>query len=335
MATIKDVAKEAKVSVATVSRVLNDKETVRPETQEKVFRAIEKLNFEPNLLARNFRKNETRVVLIVAPNITNPYYAHILTGIGDTAGSLGYSALIYNTSGKEEKEKEAFEMLAKKRADGAILLASTMESSFLMKYAKEYPMVQCSEYDTEADLPRVSIDNYKATREVMRYLIELGHKKIATISSKNPYISTLERQKAYEDALAEERLKVPKSYTAMADRDYSFNSAKKAAMKLLSMKNRPTAVLCISDTIALGAISAAQELNIRVPEDLTVTGFDDVEDTTMFHPYISTVKQPCYKLGVESMKLLYDCMRKKEIKETHHILKHQFIERESSGPLST
>lgn len=335
MATIKDVAKEAKVSVATVSRVLNDKETVKPETQEKVLKAIEKLNFEPNLLARNFRKNETRVVLIVAPNITNPYYAHILTGIGDTAGTLGYSALIYNTSGKPEKEKEALDMLAKKRADGAILLASTMDRSLLVQYANDYPMVQCSEYDEKADLPRVSIDNYRATRELMTYLLQLGHTKIATISSKNPYISTMERQRAYEDALKDKSMKVPKSYTVFADRDYSFNSAKKAAMKLLSMKNRPTAVFCISDTIALGAISAAKELNIRVPEDLTVTGFDDVEDTTMFHPYISTVKQPCYKLGVQSMKLLYDCIRKKEMKEKHHILKHQFIERESSGPHTT
>lgn len=332
MATISDVAKEANVSVATVSRVLNNKDTVKKETQDRVFEAIEKLNFQPNLLARNFRRSESRVILIITPNITNPYYAHILTGIGETASLMGYSALIFNTGGSLDKEKEGMEMLRKRRADGAILLASSIESPHLLEYSGMYPMVQCSEYDRESDLPRVNIDNYKAAKEVMEYLIGLGHKKIATISSKNNYVSTAQRQEAYLKTMEEHGLNVPKSYITYADSDYSFKSGKKAAMKLLSLGNRPTAIFCISDTLALGSISAAMEMGIKIPEDLTVTGFDDVDDTTMFHPYITTIQQPCYKLGVSSMKLLYDQMMKKERKSSKITLRHQFVIRESSAP---
>ncbi len=224
------------------------------------------------------------------------------------------------------------EMLKKRRADGAILLASGVDSPHLLEYADSYPVVQCAEYDTVTDLPRVSIDNFKAASEVLDYLVSLGHTKIATISSKNSYISTMQRMDAYKAAIKRLKTGTAEDYVFYADGDYSFKSGKKAAMKLLSQKDRPTAVFCISDTIALGTVSAALELGIRVPEELTVTGFDDVDDTTMFHPYITTVKQPCYKLGEKAMKLLYDRIQKNEDRE-HLILKHQFVIRESSGPV--
>lgn len=335
MVKIADVAREANVSVATVSRVLNKKGSVRPETCERVYKAIEKLSFEPNMSARNLRRNETRVILIVAPNITNPYYAHILAGVGDEARKSGYSALIYNTGGDEEREKNGMDMLKKRRADGAILLASNIDSMWVKEYADKYPIVHCSEYVKGLDIPRVSIDNYKATLEVMEYIISLGHKKIATISSSNSYISTLLRLKGYKDTLERHGIEVRKDYIALAGAEYSFKSGKAAAFKLLQQKDRPTAIFCISDTIALGAITAAKEMGLRVPEDLTVTGFDDVDYTTMFHPYITTVAQPCYDLGRKSFKILHACMNKTNDIEKKVVLPHKFIIRESSAPIST
>lgn len=331
MATISDVAREAQVSVATVSRVLNKQDSVKKATADRVYAAIEKLKFEPNILARNFRRSESRVILIIAPNITNPYYSHILTGIGDTANELGYSALIFNTANSEEREKEGMEMLKKRRADGAILLARNQGSQWLEEYAENYPVVQCSEYDPQVPFPHVSIDNYKAVREVMAYLFALGHERIATISSKNRYISTDLRMKAYKDALVEEGLPVEENLVAYAGLDYSFRSGKEAAEKLLAQENRPTAIFCISDTIALGAIAAAMEKGIRVPEDLTVIGFDDVEDTMMFHPYITTVGQPCYELGKNAMRMLYDRINGQLDPQHEMVLKHKFIIRESAG----
>lgn len=334
MATIADVAREANVSVATVSRVLNKQGTVRPETTERVYRAIEKLSFEPNMSARNLRRNETRVVLIVAPNITNPYYSHILAGIGDAANESGYSALIYNTAGDEARKRAAMDMLKKRRADGAILLANNgKDSNWVGEYAERFPIVQCSEYVLGLDAPRVSIDNYLAASQVMEYIIELGHRRIATISSTNNYISTSQRLQGYRDLLEKNEITIEDKYIEFADSDYSFRSGKAAAYRLLQQDNRPTAIFCISDTIALGAITAAKELNIRVPDELTVIGFDDVDDTTMFHPYISTIAQPCYELGRESFRLLFHQMNGNKEVDKQVILPHKFVLRESSGPL--
>jgi DNA-binding LacI/PurR family transcriptional regulator len=326
-----DVAREARVSVATVSRLLNNQETVSPDTAVRVYAAIKKLSYEPNILARNFRKNESRVILVISPNVTNPYYAHILSGIGDTATKAGYSALICNTEEDETREREALDMLRKRRADGAILMASNMGCQWLLEYADNFPLVQCSEYDLNVDIPHVSIDNYKATQEAMEYLINLGHRQIAIISSENEYISTNLRLKAYKDTLEKHGITPNDKYIISASRDYSFKSGKSTAKELLKVSPRPTAIFCISDTLALGAITAAKELGIPVPEEVTVIGFDDVEHTTMFHPYITTVAQPCYELGKQSANLLYAQMTQGKELPRQLILEHKLIIRESSA----
>ena len=331
MATMADVAREAHVSVATVSRLLNNQGTVSPDTAKRVYAAIAKLSYEPNILARNFRRNESRVMLILSPNVTNPYYAHILSGIGDAATKLGYSALICNTEDDPVREREALEMLKRRRADGAILMASNIGCQWLLEYANHYPLVQCSEYDPQVDIPHVSIDNYLATQQAMEYLISLGHRRIAIISSENEYISTSLRLQSYKDTLEKHSITPREDYIRYASRDYSFKSGKLKAKELLSVTPRPTALFCISDTLALGAIISAKELGYRVPEDVTVVGFDDVEHTTMFHPYITTIAQPCYELGRQSVHLLYAEMT--QGKEIPHqlILEHKLIIRESSA----
>ncbi|TJX64058.1 LacI family transcriptional regulator [Soehngenia saccharolytica] len=333
MSTIEDVAKEANVSVATVSRVINNPEIVKEETRLRVYEAIEKLSYEPNISARNLRKNETRVVLIVTPNITNPYYAHILAGIGDMAQTHGYSALIYNTYGKESEQKKALDMLKKKRSDGAIILASNMDSNWIEDYASEYPIVLCSEYPMDVDISRVSIDNYDAAYNVMQYIYSLGHRKIAMISSTNNYISTYLRLKAYQDFLNIETIECNEEYIQYADEVYSFKSGKEATLKLLNLKEKPSAIFCISDTIALGAIAAIKESNLDIPQDICVVGFDDVDYTTMFHPYLTTVSQPCYKLGTESFRLLNNLFKNGIKSIEKRIIPYELIVRETTKSL--
>lgn len=333
MVTIEDVAKEAGVSIATVSRVLNRNQAVREATAKKVYAAIEKLHYEPNLMGRNLRKNESRVLLILTPNIQNPYYAHILSGIGDAASEKGYSALIYNSAEKPEREREAMDMLHRRRADGAILLASNLGCHWLKEYERQYPMVQCSEYDPEVDIAHVSIDNYAATCEGMEYLVKLGHTNIATISSENEYYSTRQRLRAYRDTMSNHGLPLREDYICYAARDYSFKSGRKAARALLNIAPRPTAIFCISDTLALGAVTAAREMGLRVPEDLSVIGFDDVDYTTMMHPYISTISQPCYQLGRHATEMLYDQIADKSTASRHQVLPHKLMVRETTAPI--
>jgi DNA-binding LacI/PurR family transcriptional regulator len=330
--TIIDVAKEANVSASTVSRVLNNKSTISENTVRRVYEAAERLGYEPNILAQSFRKQETRTILILTPNMTNPYYSNILSGISDTTRSLFYSSFICKTDWNREEMSNILGMMKKRHADGAILLACEMgEEDWLLRYAKDNPIILCSEFNPDTSIPHISIDNYKATVEAIEYLISLGHTKIGTISSVNKYLSTQLRLKGYKDALAAAGIEFHPEYVEYASKDYSYRSGCASARKLLSLEDRPTAIFCISDVLAIGAINTAAEMGIKVPEDLSVIGFDDVEQTAMFSPKLTTVAQPCYELGKKSAELLITAFNQSEDVPLETVLPYQLILRESTG----
>ncbi|MDD3213632.1 MAG: LacI family DNA-binding transcriptional regulator [Eubacteriales bacterium] len=325
-----DVAKRANVSIATVSRVLNGQTTVAPSLAEQVMNAVKALNYEPNYTARNLRRNESRTLVILTPNITNPYYANIISGIAQGAQENGYSSFMFNTEGKRELEEQILERLSKHQADGAIVLATVLGTDWLYDYAKEYPVVQCSEHDPDYAIPHVCVDNYRAAREVMEYLISLGHTRIGTISSDNHFFSTAERLRGYRDALLEAGIPVEEDYIRYATQGYTFKMGFKAARSLLAQEKRPTALFCISDMLALGAIAGAKEMGFRVPNDVTVIGFDDVEYTTMFHPYVTTIVQPCFDIGHTAVDLVCGLIKRKQV-PGEVILPHQLMIRESAA----
>ena len=333
MVTIEQVARYAGVSVATVSRALNNSPTVRPATAERVRQAIEALHYIPTQSARNLRRNESRVILALAPNFSNPYYSRILTGIGDLAREREYSVLICNAAGKSETAHRLFQMLENQQADGAILLGCQQDFQWLTEYAGRFPIVQCCEYIPELAIPSVSIDNYAAARETVEYLQRLGHRRIVMMGAANLHISTFLRQKGYRDAMAEAGLPLPSGGYEEADADYSFASGRIAAQRLLALEPRPTAVFCISDILALSVISVAQERGIDVPRELTVTGFDDVDYTTIFHPYLTTIAQPCYEMGRKSTAMVLDMLQGTAPDDTRRtFLPYHLVERESAAP---
>jgi LacI family repressor for deo operon, udp, cdd, tsx, nupC, and nupG len=250
LANMVDVAKRADVSVATVSRVLNNQPSVAPELAERVMAAVRELKYEPNFTARNLRRNESRTLVILTPNITNPYYANIIAGIAQGAQEHGYSYFLFNTEGKRELDEQILDRLKKHQADGAILLAAELGADWIDEYAREYPVVQCSEFDPRYDIPHVSVDNYRATRDAMAYLIAGGHTRIGTISSDNRFFSTAERLRAYRDALGEANLPFREEYVRYATQGYTFGMGLKSARSLLAQEKRPTALFCISDMLA-------------------------------------------------------------------------------------
>ncbi|MEN6595455.1 MAG: LacI family DNA-binding transcriptional regulator [Clostridiaceae bacterium] len=332
MVNIQDVAQEAGVSVATVSRVINGTRCVLPETEAKVRAAIAKFAYQPNLSARNLRKNESRIILILTPNFSNPYYSKVLSGICDVSRNLGYSTLIYNTYDSNAlDEKLVVSLFQKNRADGMITLACNRDDRWLEKYAGRYAIVQCSEYAEEMELPHISVDNRLAARESVRHLAASGHRRIGIVSSSNSYLSSANRMRGYQDALEEAGLPGEAALVAYAAPDYSFSSGKQAARTILTSPNPPSAIFCVSDILALGVIAEAGKLGLRVPEDLSVMGFDDVDYTTMFHPYLSTVAVPCYELGRGSMELLYDHINRKPGAEIGVYLPHQVVYRETTA----
>ena len=327
MATMIDVANRANVSIATVSRVLNGLKSVDPALAKRVQDAVRELRYEPNFTARNLRCKESRTLIILTPNITNLYYSNIIAGIAHGAQERGYSYFLFNTEGKRELEEQILDRLEKRQADGAIRLAAELGADWIQKYASHYPIVQCSEFDPAYKIPHVSIDNYQAARDAVGYLIANGHTHIGIVSSNNRFFSTAERMRGYKDALLDAGLTINDDYIRYAAWD-DFKASSKAARSLLSVKDRPTALFCISDMLALGAIASAKELGLRVPEDVSVIGFDDVEYTTMFHPYVTTVVQPCFDIGHTAVNLVCKLIKHKEVL-TEVILPQHLVIRES------
>lgn len=328
MATINDVAQKAGVSVATVSRVINGNSKVSPETVKKVKQAIAELNYRPNLLGRALRKTKSERILVLLPNISNPFYAEIVKGIEDVANKNGYSIMLCNTDSDLQREKKYIKMLKSHLADGAIIMASEMTCEELTELAREIPIVQCCEYKVGLPITHVSIDNEMAAYKAVNHLIGLGHKKIAFIGAKNQFLSSALRKEGYIRALTEAGIEFNPAYCGYGN--YSYKSGFRAMKQLLALDPRPTAVFCISDMMAIGAIRSAMEENLRVPEDLAVCGFDNIYFSRMFKPTLTTVSQPMYDLGCMAMEVLTNIIEDKGTETMHYIMEHELIIREST-----
>ena len=329
--TISQVAKRAGVSVATVSRVINQSGTVTPETAQKVLEAIQSLGYQPNIWGRNLRRGESRVVLVLVPNVTNPYYAPIIAGAEDALGREGYSMMLCLTNNADAERQSFFlEFMRDGRADGAILIGASDHDPGVVQVAEEYHLVQCCEYCDSPAVSRVSIDNFEAARQAVARLLELGHTRVALMGANNRFISTRCRRDGYRAALQAWGLPLREEYEVLASADYSFSSGVEAARRLLNRPEPPTALFCVSDVLALGALQAARELGIRVPEELSVVGFDDVEYAVMFQPHLTTIRQPCYELGLAAGETLLKQLRGGPGGQVHY-LPHQLIERDSTA----
>lgn len=328
--TIADVAREAGVSVATVSRVLNRNGPVSPTALEKVNMAITKLNYQPNVWGRRLRRKESRILLIFVPAISNPFYSSIVAGIEDEARRGRYGTMLCITNGDKSREREFIELLFDGQADGAVTLCVDRNDRDIKEIAGKVPIVQCCEFCMDTDISHVSIDNFAAAGQVVRYLHSLGHRKIGFVGSVNQFVSSEDRRRGYEAELEKLGLPIIREYMAYADRDYSFQSGIAAAGEILNRSDRPTALFCISDVLAMGAIRAAGGLGLNVPVELSVVGFDDVEYATMMNPMLTTVSQPLYQLGKTSARMLVEQIDSGEGKGKI-FLEHKLVIRDSTA----
>jgi len=328
MSTIQDVAKAAGVSVATVSRVLNKSKSVSAETRELVLDTIKKLNYQPNLLGRNLRRTETRLILILLPSISNPFYAMLVKGAEDVAHKNGYNVMLCNTDSDINRERAYLELLKNRLADGLIFMSPEIDKEELTNISEGFPVVQCCEYKEGADVPRVAIDNLAAAYKAVKHLVGIGHRRIGMISGRNEYVSTKQRELGYRKALEDSGIDFDD--TLIKHGNYGFRSGLRAANQLLSMSNRPTAIFAISDSMAVGAIRAAKENGFKVPVDLAVVGFDDISFASMCEPPLTTISQPKYDLGCTAMEMLLWQIQGKHVETNEIVLEHELIIRQST-----
>lgn len=329
MSTIQDVAKIAGVSVATVSRVLNSSSLVTEETRSRVLEAIKKLNYQPNLLGRNLRRMETKIVLVLLPNISNPFYSKIVKGMESVGHKNGYNVMVCNTDSDREREKVYLELLKNKLVDGVVFMASQLEKNELTQIIRDFPVVECCEYKEGVDVSHVSVDNGAASYCAVKHLINLGHRRIGMISCDNNYISTLERESGYKNALQDSGISFNKDLIKYGN--YGFKSGIRAVREFLTMKGeRPTAVFAISDIMAIGAIKEIKAKGFKIPEDIAVVGFDNIDFAYMCEPTLTTISQPQYDLGRTAMDMLINRIKHGLVKSEHIFLEHELVIREST-----
>ncbi|QBE96641.1 HTH-type transcriptional repressor CytR [Blautia producta] len=326
MPSIHDVAEKAGVSVATVSRVMNNSATVLPETKQQVQAAIHALGYKP-LRVQKQKKNPNIMVLV--PDISNTFYSDILKGIGDYCIETDWNMLLCNTNYSHRREWEFMDMLKNKVAQGAIFLGPELKAEEMLSLSMQYPVVQCCEFIENIQVSHISIDNKTAAYEAMRHLLGLGHKKIGLLTSDNHFLSTREREGAYYRALKENSIEVNPNYV-ISSHTYEYKSGLRAMMNLLQLSDPPTAVFAISDLMAIGAVSAALSSGMRVPDDMAVMGFDDIEFASMYTPSLTTVAQPRYDLGYNAMDMLAKKIRGQSSHSDALFLEHELKIRAST-----
>jgi alanine racemase len=328
MANIQQVAKKAGVSVATVSRVLNGQNSVSLKTRIKVEDAIKKLNYEPSMLGRNLRNSESRILLILIPTISNPFYLEIIKGIEDTAISQNYNILLCETDSNPERENFYFDIIRKKMADGIISMDPAVNVETLKKLAENYAIIQCSEYEEGSGIPYVTIDNEEASYRAVKHLIKIGHEKIALMNSDEKYLYARQRKMGYQRALEEHGITLNNEYI-IHTQHLGFEYGQQAMKKILNLQDRPTAVFTVSDLLAIGALKEINTNGLHVPNDIAVVGFDKIDFSNMTNPTLTTIAQPMYKLGTTSAKMLIDKIKGKEVESI--LLDHELVIRESTS----
>ncbi|WP_409304098.1 LacI family DNA-binding transcriptional regulator [Peribacillus sp. SCS-155] len=327
MVRIIDVAKKANVSTATVSRVLTNSGTVKKETTDKVLEAIESLNYQPNLLARQLRRLETKTILVVVPDITNTFFSKVLRGVEEVANQNGYQVLLGDANNSIEHESGYLNILRQKKADGMILLTANVDAQIVEELASQYPVVLACEYTEGSNIPTVSIDNISSARKATEHLINLGHKRIGHISG--PFNSVLgrDRLKGFQQAMAQHCL--PVESFLVQEGDFSFESGFNLMLKLLALDRTPTAIFAANDEMAIGAIKAVKSKGLKVPDDVSVVGFDDIKFASIYEPALTTIGQPSFDIGKKAMELLIRLINHDELDKDQYILEDRLIIRDS------
>ena len=329
MSNIRDVARLAGVSVATVSRTLSNPEKVSPESLEKVHKAIAQVGYRPNMLARNFRSARAYAVVVLVPDIANPFYSLFIRALEDRAQQKGYAVLLGDTRGTPEREMDYIRRVETRLADGIVQLRPSSEKS-QNNIPPDIPCVNACgcEYTTG---PAIRIDNRAAAKTMVNYLISLGHKRIGVISGLKDNPHAIDRLEGYKEAIAEAG--IPFEKDLIAEGDFTMWSGLNAAFQFCNMKNRPTAIFSMNDEMAIGAMQTLKNQGIRIPEDMSVTGFDDIAYAKYSDPSLTTISQPAEEMGKMAMDMLLKVIEGEPLSQRECVLPTEFIIRKSTGPV--
>jgi LacI family transcriptional regulator len=327
--TIKDVAKKANVSIATVSRVLNNQGGYSPATKEKVLSAIRELGYQPNALARGLINKRTETIGILFPELSNMFTAKIFRGVENVVHERGASVIVCNTASNGERTMKYLQLLHEKRIDGIIFVSEVLKKEYYEAVSSmNIPVILVATETYHYQLPYVKVNDRHAAYTAVEYLINKGHRKIGMISgNKHDPIAGQPRIEGYREALMSNNIPVNENYIVSA-KGFSFKDGFENLPRLLHAAPDITAIFAASDEMAMGIISAAYNLGIKIPDDLSVIGYDNLPLGEMSIPPLTTVEQPLEEMGEMAANMLFTMMETGKIMESR-IMPHKIIERAS------
>jgi LacI family transcriptional regulator len=329
--TIYDVAREAGVSYSTVSRTLSGYEFVKPSTREKVLQAAEKLGYVPNQQARSLAGGRSNLVGVLVPAVSNNYISEILRGIDEKLAESSYNLILYTTHRHQGKESSYVASIMNGAADGLLLVVPLISTSYLdVLREQDFPYVLIDQIDKTEKSCVVNGTNWQGAYDATKYLLDLGHRRIGFIAGLAGLSSAAERLDAYTTALSDHGISLCSELLTKSD--FRESGGYIAAQKLLALPERPTAIFASNDLSAFGAIEAIREHGLRIPEDVSIVGFDDTPQASIVYPKLTTVHQPLAQMGREAVTILLENMKNRTNEIRQVTLETRLIIRDSCCP---
>ncbi|WP_307337377.1 LacI family DNA-binding transcriptional regulator [Caldalkalibacillus uzonensis] len=316
MTTIKDVAKLAGVSVSTASYALNGKGNVKPETKMKVLEAAKQLNYQKNGLAMDLKKSKTKTIALILSDLSGPYYSELIKGVQEVTMANGYDLIACSSIGG--KDSTAIKFLTEKRVDGVIILAHNISDEVIMASSRDgFPIIVLDRFLEDQHIISVLVNNTQGAYQATKYLIEQGHRDIAFISGPSNSVDSINRMKGYQQALEEYDIAYQSKWTFTGN--FTREGGYHATKLLIMQGDLPTAVFYANDEMALGGYQAFEEMGIKIPDDISVMGFDDIQIAQYLNPPLTTVKQPKYEAGTLAAHLLFQAFDNQEINRRYDL----------------
>lgn len=330
--TIKDIARQAEVSVATVSYVINKSRYVSPELTGRVEAAIEQLGYSPNAVARSLRQNRTKLIGLIVPDNSNPFFAEIAKGVEDAGFEAGYSVILCNSNASIEREMVYLDLLRSNRVEGIIFIATSTRVEQVRPIVRaKIPAVIFYRDVPDLDVDTIRIDNFKAGYMATRHLIDLGHREIACIRPASAETPSAQRVEGFKRAMEESGLTWHPELMPQGDNRVS--SGKTAVQELVESKRNFSAIFSANDAMAIGAMRALREIGYQIPRDVSVAGVDDIILASYSEPPLTTVAQPKYEAGCQAVEFLVERIEGDYNQGPRHILlETKLVVRESTIP---
>jgi LacI family transcriptional regulator len=327
--TIKDVAKYANVSIATVSRIVNGLPGYTEDTKKKVQEAIEALGYQPNAIARGLINKRTQTIGVLFPEVSGMLSSEVLEGVENAAHDGGFSVIVCNTTSSGKRTVKYLRLLQEKRVDGIIFASENVKEEYYKIFQEMQVPVVLVSTASQFDLPFVRVDDYEGAFRATEYLIQKGHKQIGMIGgSFDDPIAGVPRMKGFQNALEKHGLDFTDQHMT-SNEGYRFQNGKESLPLLLDKLPRMTAVFAASDEMAIGAMAAAHQLGIRVPEELSIIGYDNLKIAEMCYPALTTVSQPLKEMGQSAGEILVKLIKGKEKEAESRYMPFTIVERQS------